>query len=162
MDIFWGVEKNKSMDFRWEYEVWCQSIKSGTRKSLSEGCEVSQSCLTLYDPVDYSLPGSSIHGIFQARVLEWVAISFSRGSSQPRGWTWISCIAGRCFTIWASSEASEGYERENGKAVRVLKLGTIAKVTNLGYRVELCILRDVVAKELVSMTKDQPGKRLPW
>ena len=146
MDIFWGVEKNKSMDFRWQYEVWCQSIKSGTRKSLSEGCEVSQSCLTLYDPVDCSLPGSSIHGIFQARVLEWVAISFSRGSSQPRGWTWISCIAGRCFTIWARSEASEGYERENGKAVRVLKLGKIAKVTNLGYRVELCILRDVVGQ----------------
>ena len=42
---------------------------------------------------DYSLPGSSIHGIFQARILEWVAITFSRGSSQPRDWTWISCTA---------------------------------------------------------------------
>ena len=42
---------------------------------------VAQSCLTLCDPMDYSLPGSSIHGIFQARVLEWVAVSFSRGSS---------------------------------------------------------------------------------
>ena len=46
--------------------------------------EVTQSCLTLCNPMDCSLPRSSVHGIFQARVLEWVAISFSRGSSQPR------------------------------------------------------------------------------
>ena len=46
--------------------------------------EVAQSCLTLCDPMDCSLPRSSIHGIFQARVLEWVVISFSRRSSQPR------------------------------------------------------------------------------
>ena len=51
-----------------------------------------------------SLPRSSIHGIFQARVLEWVAISFSRGSSWPRDWTLVSCIVGRCFTIWATRE----------------------------------------------------------
>ena len=49
--------------------------------SLKGISEVAQSCLTLCDPMDYSLPGSSIHGIFQARVLEWVATSFSRGSS---------------------------------------------------------------------------------
>ena len=53
----------------------------------------------------WNSPGSSIHGILQARVLEWVAISFSRGSSQPRDWTWISHIAGRCFTAWATREA---------------------------------------------------------
>ena len=53
----------------------------------------AQLCLTLCDPVDCSLPGSSVHGIFQARILEWVAISYSRGSSQPRDWTWISCIS---------------------------------------------------------------------
>ena len=47
-------------------------------------CEVTQSCLTLCDPIDCSLPGSSLHGVLQARVLEWVAISFSRGSSRPR------------------------------------------------------------------------------
>ena len=52
-----------------------------------------------------SLPGSFIHGIFQARVLEWVAIFFSKGSSQPRDRTWVSQIAGRCFTIWATREA---------------------------------------------------------
>ena len=59
--------------------------------------EVTQSCLTLCDPMDCSLSGSSVHGIFQARVLEWIAISFSRGSSQPRNQTQISCIAGRCL-----------------------------------------------------------------
>ena len=63
--------------------------------------EVTQSCPTLCDPKDYSLPGSSVHGIFQARVLEWVATAFSRGSSQPRDRTWVSCIVGRLFTIWA-------------------------------------------------------------
>ena len=57
--------------------------------------KVTQSCLTLCDPMDYSLPSSSIHGILQARVLEWVAISFSRGSSWPGDWTQVSCIAGR-------------------------------------------------------------------
>ena len=61
--------------------------------------EVAQSCPTLCDPMDCSLPGSSVHGIFQARILEWVAISFSRGSSQPRDQTRVSLIAGRRFTI---------------------------------------------------------------
>ena len=61
--------------------------------------EVAQSCLTLCDPMDGSLPGSSVYGIFQARVLEWVAISFSRGSYQHKDQTWISLIAGSCLTI---------------------------------------------------------------
>ena len=55
--------------------------------------------------MDCSLSGSSVHGIFQARVLEWIAISFSRGSSQPRNRTWVSHIAGRRFTVWATREA---------------------------------------------------------
>ena len=63
---------------------------------------VTQLCLILCDPRDYSPPMSSVHGILQARILEWVAISFSRGSSQPRDWTWVSCIAGRIFTDWAT------------------------------------------------------------
>ena len=54
-------------------------------------------------PMDCSLPGSSVHGIFQARILEWVAISFSRGSSQPRDRTWVSCIAGGFFRREASA-----------------------------------------------------------
>ena len=66
---------------------------------------VSQSCQTPYDPMDYSLPGSSVHGILQARILERVAISFSRGSSWPRDQTQVSCIADRFFTVWANREA---------------------------------------------------------
>ena len=61
--------------------------------------EVTQSCLTLCNPVDCSLPGSSIHGILQARILEWVAISFSRGSSRPRDRTRVSCIGDRRFNL---------------------------------------------------------------
>ena len=63
-------------------------------------CLVAQLCPTLR-PHDCSLPGSSVHGILQARILEWVAISFSRGSSWARDRTRVSCIAGRFFTNWA-------------------------------------------------------------
>ena len=58
-------------------------------------CECTKSCSILCDPMDCSLPDSSVHGISQARILEWVAISFSRGSSRPRDWTPVSCIIGR-------------------------------------------------------------------
>ena len=61
-------------------------------------------CSTLYNPVDRSLPGSSVHGIVQSRILEWVAISFSRGSSRPRDQTWVSRIVDRRFTVWATRE----------------------------------------------------------
>ena len=57
-----------------------------------------QSCPTLHNPIDCSPPGSSVHGISQARILEWVAISLCRGSSQPKDWTRVSCSAGRFFT----------------------------------------------------------------
>ena len=66
---------------------------------------VTQSCPTLCDPMDCCLPGSCVHGILQARIQEWVAIPFSRGSSQPRDRTQVSYIAGRFFTIWATREA---------------------------------------------------------
>ena len=67
--------------------------------------EVAQLCPTLCIPMNCSLPGNSVHGIFQARILEWVAISFSRGSSQPRDQTLVFHIVGRCFTLWATGEA---------------------------------------------------------
>ena len=64
-------------------------------------CSVmSNSC----DPIECNLAVSSVHGILQARILEWVAISFPRESSQPRNQTWVSCIAGRFFTDWAMRE----------------------------------------------------------
>ena len=75
------------------------------RLHIEHWSEVAQSYPTLCDPMDCSLPGSSVHGIFQARVLEWVAISFSRASSQPRDWNRVSHIIGRLFTVWATREA---------------------------------------------------------
>ena len=66
---------------------------------------VAQSYPTLYDPMDCSPPGFSVHGLLQARILEWVAIPFSRGSSWPRDQTWVSHIAVRFFTIWATRKA---------------------------------------------------------
>ena len=68
---------------------------SNIRKKVK--LKVAQSCPTLCDPMDCSLSDSSVHGIFQARVLEWIAISFSRGPSSPRNQTRVSHIAGRCF-----------------------------------------------------------------
>ena len=55
--------------------------------------------------MDWSPPGSSVHGILKARILEWIAIPFSRGSSRPRDQTWVLCVAGRFFAIWATRGA---------------------------------------------------------
>ena len=86
-----------SLRVTWDAVFWAQSPKRSEVK-------VTQWCPTLCDPMDCSLPHSSIHGIFQARVLEWVAISFSRGSSWPRDRTQVSRIVDRRFTIWAAIE----------------------------------------------------------
>ena len=75
---------------------------------LSQNCchvLVASSRPTLCDPMNCSLPNSSVYGILQARALEWVAIPFSGGSSQPRDQTGVSCITGGFFTIWATREA---------------------------------------------------------
>ena len=81
-------------DFNSEDTVF-EYIRESEVKSLS--------CVWLFvTPMDCSPPGSSVHGIFQARVLEWVAISFSRGSSQPRDQTWVSRTEDRRFTVWAT------------------------------------------------------------
>ena len=82
----------------------------------SPGSLCAQSCLTLYDPMDCnSPPGSSVHGISQARMWEWVAISSSRGSSQPRGQTCISFLAGRFFTLEPPGKPSSRGTRESRK-----------------------------------------------
>ena len=70
---------------------------------------VTQLSPTLCDPMDYSPPGSSVHGIFQARILGWVAIAFSRGSSQLRVWTQVSCFSGRFCVIWATGYSLHKY-----------------------------------------------------
>ena len=70
---------------------------------------VAQSCPTLCDPMDCSLPGFSVYGILQARIPEWIAILFSRGTSQPRDPNLVSCIVGRFFTVWATGKSIHLY-----------------------------------------------------
>ena len=81
--------------------------------------EVAQSCLTLWDPMDCSLPGSSVHGIFQARVLEWVAISLSRGSSRPRDRNWVSNSVGKM--LYPSEPQGEGAEWKSWLKLNIQK-----------------------------------------
>ena len=81
------------------------SLPPPLNKERKKESEVTQLCPTLCDPMDCSLPGSSVHGIFQARELEWVAISFSRGSSWPRDRTQVSHTVSRHLTVWATREA---------------------------------------------------------
>ena len=99
----------------------CNYISFWRRKSLitNRVSKVAQSCPTLCDPMDCSLPGSSVPGILQARILEWVAVSFSRESSQPRVQTQVSPIVGSFFTDWATREQKatnqstcEGYRKK--------------------------------------------------
>ena len=112
--------------------------------------EVTQSCLTLCDPMDCSLPGSFVYRIFQARVLEWVAISFSRRSSWPRDWTQVSRTVGRCFTVWAtrevaptksSNEASNAQRRMNVSIKNYRKCinfpGWLFKTSILGLEIQM-------------------------
>ena len=89
--------KSDSCTIAW---ICCRTFSCSESES-----EVAQSCPTFCDPMDCSLPGSSLHGILQARVLEWGAISFSRGSSWPRDWTRVSHIPGRYFNLWVTREA---------------------------------------------------------
>ena len=77
------------------------TLKPMSLALLSMCVLVAQSCPTLCSSTDHSPPGSSVHGILQARILQWVAVPFFRGSSQPRDQTQVSHIAGRLFTIWA-------------------------------------------------------------
>ena len=81
-------------------QTWYPSLPD-TQTCVTCCAQSLQSCLTLWDPMDYSPPGSSVHGILLAKILEWVALPSSRGSSWPRDRTqvpWVSCIADRFFT----------------------------------------------------------------
>ena len=80
----------------WQFDLWFLCLIESVSHSV---------CPTLCDPTDCSPPGSSVHGILQARIREWVAIPFSRESSQPRDWTWVFCIAGRFFQSESGSSS---------------------------------------------------------
>ena len=94
--------------------MWCFALVTGPHwlpwsRSLSKQPCVHahwlQSCLTLCDPMGYNPPDSSVHGILEARILEWVASPSSKRSSRPQDWTYLSCITGKFFTHWATWEA---------------------------------------------------------
>ena len=96
--------------YKVQWSVTCVMSERGGRcvkETLLVCILVTQSCPTLCDPMDCSPPGFSVHGILQTGILEWVAISFSRGSSWPKHQTRVSCVVGRFFTIWATREAQQ-------------------------------------------------------
>ena len=95
----WKPQSTKRKGFTWSLST--QVFPNSTAHWI---VLVAQSCLTLCNPTDRSLPGSSVHRILQAGILEWVVIPFSRWSSWSRDWTLVSCIEARFFTIWATRE----------------------------------------------------------
>ena len=110
-------------------------------QNRTKSCHLPQDGWTsraLCYPMEYSPPGSSVHGIFQARILEWVAISFSRGSSQPRDRTQLFHIAGRCLNLWATREAQEIGQRKTNTIWSLLHMKSknqlIQKKSKFRYR----------------------------
>ena len=102
-----------------------------------------------------SLPGSSVHGILQARILEWVAISFSRGSSQPRDRIRVSRIVDRHFTIWATREVNAGLD----KAQDGIKIAG-RNINNLRYADDTTLMAEseVEIKSLLMKVKEESEK----
>ena len=111
---------------------------------------VTKSCLTLCDPVDHSLPSSSVYGIFQARILEWAAISSSRESSQPRDQTHISYIGRQILYHWATREAQNS--TKEGK-IQLYRNKVSTSYWNLLFS---CILTSVPIY-LIHHTSRHPG-----
>ena len=104
LDLSVLLLKNERFFFFWHFPHYCLEY-AFFFFFLSVKILVAQSCPTLCDPINCSPPGSSVHRILQAIILEWIAIPFSRGSSWPRDQTRVSCIEGRFFTDWATREA---------------------------------------------------------
>ena len=121
--------------------------------------EVAQWCPTLCYPVDCSLPGSSVHGIFQARVLEWVAISFSRESSQPRDRTWVSRIAGSKLQNLLSEPPQGGVCNSSKVNDKHCKMCVFQSSAPLGRRTRELRLFFLVSDSLVTTGSDQSLKR---
>ena len=90
------------LDGHWNHLGGWKNSVPGSVPKWKLKVKVAQSCLTLCDPMDHR-----VHGILQARILEWAAVPFSKGSSQPRDWTQVSLIARGFFTNWATGEAQE-------------------------------------------------------
>ena len=103
-EVKYHMIKSKDTGFDDELESWfhlneiCDLGRITESQRSAVHCSVALSCLTLCDPMDCSLPGSSVHGIYQVGILEQVAISYSRKSSRPRNQTRISCVS--CISRW--------------------------------------------------------------
>ena len=104
----------KKQDGTWKYIVF-DMLTAHTHTHTHT--HITQSSPTPGDPVDCSPPGSSVHGILQARILKWVTISFSRGSPRPRDRTRVSHIGGRHFNLWATREAQKAHDRHIKRAL---------------------------------------------
>ena len=99
--IYWELARlwpSAELFILWTFLIFAASMWGKSEMKVL----VAQLCPTLCDPMDCSPPGSSVHRILQARILEWIAISSSRDSSKPRNRTQVSCITGRFFTVWTT------------------------------------------------------------
>ena len=114
------------------------------RHHLCACVKVAESCLTLWNPMNSSPPGSSVFGISQARILECVANPFSRGSSRPRDWTWVSCIAGRVFTVWATREAKVVFLEFPWFLYDPANVGNLISGSSASLKPSLCIWKFLV------------------
>ena len=106
--FFWNFKKKKKKElFLWKLNysgktLWRRPLKKKGSEEFTTYCKAVSHSVVSNSLHPCGLPGASLHGFLQAKILEWVAIPFSRGSFSPRDWTRVSCIAGRFFTVWAS------------------------------------------------------------
>ena len=116
---------------------------------------VAQLCPTLWDPMDCGPPGSSVHGILLARILEWVAISFFRGSTRPRDWTQVSCIVEKAMATHSSTLVWEIPWTEEP--------GMLQSMGSRGVGHDWCVLAAAAAAPALqadSLLSEPPGKPL--
>ena len=121
----------------WGLQPWRHTSNSSERllqRGSESESEITQLCPTLCNHMNCNLPGSCIHGIFHTGGLEWVAISFFRGSSQPRDRTHVSHIAGRCFTVWATREPLVEVGEEAVGQYMILVKGEFSVIKPLLYK----------------------------
>ena len=147
--------------------LWCQTAQLWFLDMLFNNCVkereswFAKSHLTLYNPTVYSLPGSSVHGIFQERILEWVVTPFSRGSSQSREWTQVSCTAGRFFTVWATREVQTVYPwaQQVTHCASISSLGTVTALSSYGLGIkEINVSIQRKAWQIANTTQVSVGK----
>ena len=104
-------------------------------------------CMILCDPRDNSQPGFSVHEILQARILEWLTILFSRGSSRPRDWTRVSCIAGSFYTVW------DRVDKQQGLIIQHRKLYSLSMINHNGKEYERASFYSLVCIELMTSSE---------